>query len=74
MVSPVKKRYNNPRGRFVPAHLRHHPLNQSIYCRVTDYQEQSDRLRAIRKPIDKPQLELPFTAPQGNGPQDDNEE
>ncbi len=60
--SNLKKRHHSPRGRFVPAHLRRYPLNPSIYCRVVDYQEETDRLQSKRKRIDEPQMKLPFPA------------
>jgi hypothetical protein len=60
MVLPLKKHYKNSRGRFVPAHLRRYPLGSSIYCRVAEYQEKTDRLGFKRKQIDEPQMKLPF--------------
>jgi hypothetical protein len=63
--SSVVRNHQNPRGRFVRAHLRRNFANPRDYFNVSDYQEEMDRLRRKQMRLADLQLNLPFTLSSG---------
>jgi hypothetical protein len=57
----MKQYQSNPRGRYVRAHPRRHPIRLSEFVKVPAYQEEVDRLRAKLKQLAELQLRFQFS-------------
>jgi hypothetical protein len=60
----MKQYQPNPRGRYVRAHPRRHPIRPREFVKVPAYQEELDRLRAKLKLLAELQLRFQFPTEQ----------